>query len=221
MIDNMLSVVAPHLCSGCGKTGTLLCGRCKSHILDQPFLDCALCGEPSNAGICANHHTAYDKTWIVGERQGALQQLIGGFKFKNMKAAARSLAELLDGRLPPLPKNTVIIPVPTAPSHVRERGYDHILLIAQYFALKRRLSVDSRLLARNNTKTQHGANREDRIKQSVTAFRVIGTVDPLLTYLVIDDVVTTGSTLDTATKLLKQAGARTIWVGALARQPLD
>lgn len=221
MIDKMLSVVAPHLCSGCGKIGSTLCNHCKYDINKNPFSMCLLCERASEAGICRKHKTAYTQAWIVGERQGALQRLIGGFKFQNMKAAARSLAELLDARLPLLSADTIIVPIPTAPAHIRERGYDHTLLIARYFAQKRQLPLDHRLIGRNNTKTQHSATRNERIHQATSAFRLIGSIDEAVNYLVIDDVITTGSTIEQASQLLKKAGARNVWIGALARQPLD
>jgi ComF family protein len=220
MIDKLLSAVAPHLCSGCGKIGTTFCNRCKYDIMDKPFFGCLLCGRALKAGICTSHETAYSQAWIVGERQGGLQRLIGGFKFQNMKASARSLAELLDERVPPLPASTVIVPIPTAPAHVRERGYDHMLLIALHFARLRGLPL-SKVVGRSKMATQHHANRQTRIVQAQSAFQVAGKVSSEATYLLLDDIVTTGSTIAEASRVLKEAGANTIWVGAIARQPLD
>jgi ComF family protein len=220
MIDKLLSTVAPHLCSGCGRIGISFCNRCKYDIKEKSFLGCLLCGRASKAGICTSHQTAYSKAWIVGERQGGLQRLIGGFKFQNMKASAQSLAELLDERLPLLPTDTLIVPVPTAPAHVRERGYDHMLLVARHFARLRGLPL-LQIVGRNTMATQHHANRRARIVQAQSAFRADGKVLPDSTYLLLDDVVTTGSTIAEASRVLKEAGANTIWVGAIARQSLD
>lgn len=220
MIDKMLEFVAPHLCSGCGKTGTLLCEHCKYDIINHSLNVCLFCNKSTAKSICLNHQTFYGQVWLVGARQGSLQRLIDGFKFQNMKAAARSLAELLDRRLPQLPASTVLVPIPTVSSHVRDRGYDHMLLVAQYLSAMRGFPIE-RLLARSNAATQHTANREERLVQASTAFTARGTVDPLASYLILDDVVTTGSTIENASRVLAHAGARTIWVGALARQPLD
>lgn len=220
MIDKMLSVVAPHLCSGCGKIGSPLCDHCKYDIIEKPFLGCIVCGSPTTVGVCQRHHISYQRAWIVGERKTVSQRLIGNYKFQNMKAAAKTLANLLDECLPDLPTNSVIIPIPTAPAHIRERGYDHLSLIAKYFAFSRGLPID-RLLGRANMATQHHANREKRIEQAQSAFRIVGEVDPTRTYVLVDDVVTTGSTIAEASRLLADAGATVIWVAALARQPLD
>jgi ComF family protein len=220
MIDNVLEIVAPHLCSGCDKTGTLLCNHCKYDIINAFSNVCLFCNETSLKGICLNHQTYYQQVWVAGARRGPLQRLIDGFKFQHMKAAARSLADLLDKRLPELPSSTILVPIPTVSSHIRERGYDHMLLVAQYFAALRGFPLQ-RLLIRNNTATQHIASREKRLEQAASAFVFQGVINPQVPYLILDDVVTTGSTLENASRVLASAGAQSIWVGALARQPLD
>jgi ComF family protein len=220
ILDRLLSVVAPHLCSGCGRIGSSFCDNCKYDIIDEPFLDCILCENHSKIGVCDDHKAAFNQAWVVGVRSGTLQRLIGGYKFRNMKASSRELASLLDKRLPPLPANAVLVPIPTTSAHVRERGYDHLLLIANDFGRLRHLPVQQ-LLVRNNSLVQHRASRKDRFIQAKTAFRVNGIIDPNLTYIVLDDVITTGATIMQATLLLKVAGAETVWVAATSRQPLD
>ena len=150
MIDGLLALVAPHHCSGCHEIGTLLCDNCKYDISSEWSERCIQCLAPSPTGICSHHRAAYKKAWFVGERKDTLQHLIGGLKFQNTKAAAKHLADLLNDHLPDLPADTIIIPIPTAASHIRERGYDHMLLIAQHLAQKRNLQMDNRLLIRKN-----------------------------------------------------------------------
>ncbi|MFZ3009989.1 MAG: phosphoribosyltransferase family protein [Candidatus Microsaccharimonas sp.] len=220
MVDRLLGIVAPHLCSGCGKIGSLLCDNCKYNITSQTFSGCILCNRTSIEGICQHHKVAFQQIWVVGERSGTLQRLIGGFKFQNMKTAAHDLADLLDKRLPRLPFDTQVVPVPTTPAHIRERGYDHLGLIASGFAVRRGLTLNP-LLGRKNMATQHYANRQDRVNQAKSAFLLTGQVNPTLPYLIIDDVVTTGSTILEASRLLASAGAQYVSVGVLARQPLE
>jgi ComF family protein len=220
IIDSILSVVAPHLCSGCGRIGGTFCDNCKYDIIIEPFSGCILCEKPSSVGICVKHKVAFNQAWAVGMRSGALQRLIGGFKFRNMKAASSDLADLLNKTLPRLPAASIFVPIPTTPAHIRERGYDHMLLIAEALGHLRHLPVQQ-LLRRDNVLIQHRASRQERLMQAVTAFRIEGTVDSEATYILLDDVVTTGATITQAALILRRAGATTIWVATTSRQPLD
>jgi len=220
MIDALLSMVAPHLCSGCGQIGSTFCDNCKYNIIQEPYSGCIICQKPQSFGVCDDHNSSYNQAFVVGERSGPLQQLIGGFKFQNMKAASGALADLLHARLPPLPSNSVIVAIPTSPAHIRERGYDHVALIARRLGVLRKVAV-LKVLVRDNTLTQHHANRKDRIEQAKSAFRVKKILNPDLTYIIVDDIVTTGATIEQAAKQLRAGGATNIWVAAIARQPLD
>jgi len=220
IIDVILSTVAPHLCFGCGQIGSTFCDNCKYNISEEPFFGCILCEKPNLNGICDDHKVAFNQAWTVGIRSGPLQLLIGGFKFRNLKAASLDLADLLHRRLPQLPANTVLVSIPTVPSHIRERGYDHMYLITKELARLRRLRITP-VLVRDNSLTQHRANRKDRLIQASSAFKVTGIIDPSPIYVLVDDVVTTGATIQQAALLLKKAGATDIWVAAIARQPLD
>jgi ComF family protein len=220
IVDRLLGVVAPHLCSGCGQIGAPFCDNCKYNISQEPFLGCVLCEKTTPMGVCDDHKASFNQAWVVGVRSGSLQRLIGGFKFQNMKAASFDLAELLHRRLPVLPQSTVLVPIPTTPAHIRERGYDHMLLIAKQLGRLRHTPVQT-LLVRDNALTQHHANRKDRLVQAASAFKVEDALDPGAVYVIIDDVITTGATILQAAALLKEAGATTIWVAATSRQPLD
>ncbi|HTJ73654.1 MAG TPA: hypothetical protein VL481_03625 [Verrucomicrobiae bacterium] len=127
---------------------------------------------------------------------------------------------LLAERIGQLPKDVVIVPLPTVASHVRVRGYDHTLLIAKGVAKAQRLRLEKALYRRTST-TQRGEGRKTRQRQAKEAFGVKGTLNSAATYLLIDDVVTTGATLQCGAKALKDAGAGEVWVAALAYHPLD
>ncbi|HET8884026.1 MAG TPA: phosphoribosyltransferase family protein [Candidatus Saccharimonadales bacterium] len=156
----------------------------------------------------------------MGERSGVLQRLIGGYKFKNMYNAYQPLSALLLDRLDQLPATTIVVPVPTVASHIRERGYDHTLLLAKQVAAQRHLSLQQ-VVTRVTSAKQRDASRRRRIAQAKVAFKVTSKIDPAASYLLIDDVVTTGATIKYAAKALRQAGASQVWVAVIARQPLD
>ncbi len=218
MIDRMLRIVAPHHCYGCHKTGYILCINCKYDIIDERSEACLVCAKPSAAGICNVCKTTYQKAWCVGDRTDALERVINAMKFDRVKAAAAVLASLLDDSLPVLPPNTVVVPVPTVRRHIRQRGYDHTLLIAKEFAKLRQLKVKT-VLTRADSNTQRGNNKKQRFEQAQTAFICRQALEDV-PYLLIDDVVTTNATVRYGAKALANSGAKDVWVGVVARQEL-
>jgi len=220
MLDTLMSYLAPHHCCGCDKIGSLLCDNCKYDIVSEPNTACLVCMRlAGGSGPCKSCSVPYSQAWMVGKRQGELQMLIGLYKFERAKEAYKPLAHLLNETLPVLPDNTVIIPIPTTPSRSRERGYDHMLLVAKRLAKLRNLKYQQLLMRKSNTK-QRQAGAEKREQQARQAFMVSGKLDPTIPYLVIDDVMTTGATMKYATLALKNAGAKTVWVAVIARQTL-
>lgn len=220
MFDRLLKIVAPHHCFECGKSGSLLCPNCKYDIVNDGYVGCIVCTKPAIEGICADCRTSYNKAWCVGDRTGSLLQLIDAYKFERAKAASRDLADLLDGTLPILPTNTVVVAVPTVRNHIRVRGYDHALLLARLFASKRKLRVGT-LLEHRGTSSQRGLNKKQRHKLAAQSYVCKKVLDSSVPYLLIDDVVTTNATLRYAAQALRDAGATEVWVAVIARQPLD
>lgn len=223
MLDGLMSLIAPHHCSGCGIRGTLLCDNCKYDILEDTFVGCASCGKrlAGKSGICARCRVPYARAWCVAERRDTLQRLIGNFKFTYTRSAYKPLAELLHEHLPELPRNTVIVPVPTAHSHIRERGYDHMLLVARQLSRLRDRPLENKLLCRATNTKQRSESARKRTKQARVAFETTRPADPSAIYLLIDDVITTGATVKYASKALLDAGAKEVWVASISRQPLD
>lgn len=220
MLDSLISLLAPHLCCSCGVLGSVLCDSCKYNIVSESYSACIACGRDKGAAeVCNSCRLPYSKTWCVGERSDILQRLIGIFKFQNAYAARHDLAALLLGRLPQLPANTIVVPVPTVASHIRERGFDHAYELARMVAKKRGLACQQ-VLSRMTSTKQRDASRSARIQQAKRAFEVRRTV-AAVPCLLIDDVVTTGATVRYAAKALKDAGASEVWVAVIARQPLD
>jgi len=222
MIDKILKIVAPHHCFGCDKTGTVLCDYCKYNIVDDSYFGCISCQKPTNSeNYCGRCKTSYSRAWCVAERRNIMTQLLNAYKFENVYDAHRTFVDLLDVRLPSLPSSTIIVPIPTIAKHVRQRGYDHMRLIADSLATKRSLRVEH-VLARAENSVQTGASRKQRYDQALRAFAVDARrIDSSCTYFLIDDVTTTGATLEHAAAALKKAGARDVWVAVIARQPFE
>lgn len=183
-------------------------------------MGCIVCGKPKREGICIEHETSIEKAFVVSQRTGTLGALINGLKFHNNKAAAQACAELLNEALPLLPANTTIVIVPTVRSHIRQRGYDHIDVIARQFATMRGLEL-AYPLKRVTADIQHKVGRKERREQASQAFQLDKTKSSIDgPILLIDDIITTGSTVLAATKQLAHIGSP-VWVAALAYQPLD
>lgn len=224
MINTLLGIVAPHHCYGCQKTGTLLCDNCKYNIENEPFGRCIRClGLSGVSGICERCADApYSQVWCIGERRDVVEQLIDGYKFYNALDAARMLGTIMADTLPDIPPDACFVPIPTIATHVRQRGYDHTREIVR--VLRRRCGCRSEYVLRRKTQTvQRGASRVKRLQQAKQAFRVDTNtqINPTVPYILVDDVYTTGATIDAAAHLLREAGAEIIWVAIGAREPLD
>lgn len=219
MFDKALQIIAPHLCFGCGKIGSILCLSCKYDIVSEPYGGCIVCRRPSLNGICSKHHNYIDGAWMLGERNDVLERVTDEFKFRRAYGAHRDLADALSQVLPVLPENTIVTSVPTVRAHIRERGYDHAALLARRTARQANLPY-RQLLVRSTSTKQRGASRKERLRQAKVAFSPrTKQMPPVI--LLIDDVVTTGATLHFAAKTLKAAGAKIVFIAAVAKQPLD
>jgi predicted amidophosphoribosyltransferase len=158
----------------------------------------------------------YSRAWVVGEREGVLEKIIHDYKFQRNVSAVQVSADLLEKRLPYLPDNTILIPVPTITRHIRIRGYDHTVILANEIAKRRSLQAKS-VLRRNHNLVQVGSDAPTRHKQAKTAFCTPERLDSNCPYLLVDDVITTGATIKYAAQALRDKGAQEIWIAALAR----
>jgi ComF family protein len=137
------------------------------------------------------------------------KDLVWLLKFQGAQAAAAEIARQLAKFIPPL-QGYVIVPVPTATSRVRQRGYDQANLIARELARITKAPY-SPALRRSGQVRQRGASRDQRSSQLQGAYRVAKTSTIQGKHVIlIDDVFTTGSTLEAAAKVAKAAGAHRV-----------
>ncbi len=141
---------------------------------------------------------------------GAAQQLIYGLKFDRKQAAASIIGHRMQRMLPDV-GDVAVVPVPTAARRVRQRGYDQAVLIGR--DLGRRLSGASYcpVLRRRGHARQVGAGRSARLQQLGGALWVARPVAIRGRHVIlVDDVVTTGATLEAAALPLRLAGAASV-----------
>lgn len=222
-IDRLVAVFAPHECLVCGVEGTLLCAWCaQEHLLPVPDR-CYRCGAVSaDARVCAKcrRKGPLRHVWVATEYDGAAKQLVHRLKFERVSAAAPVMAAVLHDRLPHIANNTIIVPIPTAAVRVRQRGYDQAVLVARAFAKKRQLTVCEALVRMGATR-QVGATRARRQEQMLHAFRVSMLRGDMLRdrdVLLVDDITTTGTTLESAARAVRAAGASSVSAAVFAQK---
>lgn len=140
------------------------------------------------------------------EYNGVAKQLVWQLKFNRTVDAARTIAIMCDARLR-VPHDVIVVYVPTANSRVRLRGYDQAQRIARHIARAHNLPSPV-VIARTSSARQVGSSATKRRSQLATAFRITRPhVVRNRHILLIDDVITTGSSLEACAKGLKAAGA--------------
>ena len=216
-IIGLFDLLAPHSCRGCGRIGKPLCDCCKNNIVRQHQNHCPICRQPNPTGQCPNCH-GLPPIFIVGNRSSLIGDLIHDFKYHSTRALARPLAEILHQTLPASSNPSVLVPLPTINRHIRERGFSHTDLISHQFAKLRNNCTVSHLLTRSQDTVQVGSSRQARLTQAQSAYQLSknSIIDTNTTYILFDDVWTTGASLQSAYELLRKAGAHKIIIAVLA-----
>lgn len=214
--ETLLAVVAPHRCINCNSEGSLLCSSCRVQVpLKRPT--CFRCNRLMKAGrTCATCRRQSDLAGVVvaAPYDGMMKDLVQALKYNQQIGGAKIMAELLTPLLPPTAFD-VVTAIPGSPSRYRHRGYHQAELIAKRVAT--RLGLPYRpLIGRLEVQSQVGASRSQRLTRVHDSFwirRSQHISDQRI--LIIDDVLTTGATLSEAARVLKDAGAKSVW-GAVA-----
>lgn len=219
VFDSLLAIIAPHNCLNCGREPYLICVHCR-HLLKPPLQSCYLCLHFTSGGqICTRCkvHTPLDSVYAVSRYEGVSKQLVWSLKYSGTQSAAKLIASELTRVLPYKNRESwVIVPVPTASRRARQRGYDQANLIAR--ELSRLTGLPCRkLLTRHGQTHQVGASRGQRKSQLRGVFRVKATVKLPTKVILVDDVLTTGSTLREAAKVLRHRGVEHIEAAVFAR----
>jgi ComF family protein len=213
LLTPLLSLLAPHDCVGCGAEGKLLCADCLAGLpAAEPR--CYSCQLAVSGWFTCAECTDYSSIWAVHAAvryDGLAKDVIWKLKFGRARAAAGEIGCILaDATAPYSLQDVIVTHVPTATSRVRQRGYDQAALIARAFAARQHLPY-SPLLARQGSRKQVGASRTVRSVQLDGAFRPVRQKYIRGAHIIlVDDVITTGATLQSAAATLRAAGARRI-----------
>jgi len=150
---------------------------------------------------------------------GTLREAIHRFKYSNLQDLATPLGKLMSDywEKSPLPAE-IIVPVPLHPDRLRERGYNQATLLARELGKSIGLPIEKSSLARvRATLPQVELGAQERKENVRDAFRCANAELKDKRVLLIDDVCTTGATLEACSIALRQVGARSVWAFTLAR----
>lgn len=209
------------LCQGVDGSDLGLCSACLS---DLPRLEpaCPRCAMPlahaaAMCALCQQHAPAFDSCQALFAYAPPLDQLIWQLKFHQALHLARLFAGLLAERLRNQNRPDVIIPVPLHPRRLRQRGYNQALEIARPLAAALNCQLDLNSCRRvANNPPQAGLDASQRRANVRDAFLLTG--DPSArSVALVDDVMTTGSTVNALARLLRRAGVQEIQVWVCAR----
>ena len=220
-----LDLLFPRWCIGCGKEGEYICLSCSQSLprIMPPL--CPKCGRPQSRATlcpsCADWPAEIDGIRAPFEFDGVIRQAIHQLKYKNLRALAGLLAQLLDDYLVsnPVP-GEVLVPVPLHLKRLRERGYNQSSLLAQELGRLTTLPVvdDCLIRQRHALPQARTTTVEERQSNVANAFLCRDRSLKDKQVLLIDDVSTSGATLDACVGALKEGGALSVWGLVLARE---
>lgn len=236
LLKGILNLIYPPRCLICFKlleNNDGFCQECfeKIEIIKAPL--CNICGKPLEPpqafkGIenpicfdCHNRKFFFKYARSIGKYKGVLKDCIHLLKYRGKKVLLKPLNKLIETHLDdlvPFEKISFIAPVPLHKKRLRERGFNQAELIANLIGKIYQIPVLSNLLEKTvHTLPQVDLNRIERARNIKGAFKV--NENPYVqggTILLVDDVYTTGATVNECVRVLKRAGAQEVYVLTLA-----
>jgi len=225
----ILDFIFPKYCVNCRKIGAYICANCFSFISFDVEMICLACNRASIDGL--THPGCIDKYIIDGafagiSYKGIVKKLIYNFKYKPFLSDLKnSLVDLFYESIIQneifqkiYPSRPALVPIPLHKKRLRSRGYNHAKLLAEGLSKKLDLRLIETLERTRETKSQFGLNLKDRKENLKDAF-ILNTKYKILNtnVFLVDDILTTGSTLLEAANVLKRNGVKKVWGLALAR----
>jgi ComF family protein len=213
-----LDLLFPRYCIGCGREGDFICARCQESLTFITPPICVKCGRPISKGTkcsqCIDERIMIDGIRAPFAFEGLVRQAVHKLKYQNIRALTGTFAMFL---FDCMNKNAlsadVLLPVPLHPKRLRERGYNQSYLLARELGRLCDLPViDNYLIRCVNTPPQaQSSGVNERRKNIRNAFRCRDDSLDGKGVLLIDDVATSGSTLNTCAEELKSSGAASVW----------
>jgi ComF family protein len=239
-LQNLITQLFPSRCILCRQTvsesavmhNIEVCSGCLEKLpLNQPC--CIRCALPLAAdvnngvlcGRCLAKPPVFDYCYSLFRYDDEIIHLVHQLKFGEKISYARSLGEMLYSRLQTeillsKDKPDCLLPVPLHNKRLQQRGYNQSIEIARILARKLEMPIEyNAVIRQRSTLTQTGLNAKQRQKNIRNAFSLAGEMD-YKHVLIIDDVVTTGATVNELARLLKRNKVERVGVLSIARAPI-
>jgi predicted amidophosphoribosyltransferase len=222
LVAELLALVVPPACVACRaalpRAELRLCGACTRALPWLPRRLCARCALPRHriGGGCSAAGAAFARAWAPLAYDGVARDLVAALKFRGGLPLAGLMAAQVAANLPAaLREPEAVVPVPPQPGRARRRGFDPAGEIAA--ALAPRLGAPLRpcLRRRDRQPRQVGASRAQRRRAGRLDVELRGPPPPRA--LLVDDVYTTGATLDACARALVAGGCQEVTAIAYAR----
>lgn len=223
--NNLIDALFPPHCGGCRANGSLWCADCQSKLafIHEPM--CAKCGEPNTpsrlCSKCRQHPLKIEFIRSVVIFQGTVRDAIHRFKYERLSSLAGPFGDLfaqywITNNL----QADWIVPVPLHSARQRDRGYNQSALLAKRLSDRTYTpAIEPALKRIRITAVQMELDAAERRKNVAGAFECVDQRIKAKRVCIIDDVCTTGATLDACAVALYQAGAASVFALTLARTP--
>jgi predicted amidophosphoribosyltransferase len=222
VLARLVALAVPPVCLACRTAPTaadeLLCAPCRRAL---PWLTgpcCPRCALPAPCAPCPARRAAFVAAWSPVAYAGPARDLVVALKARGALPAAGLMgAQLAAGAPDELLAGVTLVPVPAHPARRRARGHDQARFLARALAARTGLPVARCLRRRGGAAAprQVGAGRRTRLEAGRHALSVRGRAPPVVA--LVDDVHTTGATLDACARVLRDAGAIRVVALAYAR----
>jgi len=222
-VSKLADVFFPQVCANCHQRiadqKLWLCGSCHDRLSYLPDQICPKCGIPTEESVCPNcfeNNYVFTRAVSVFSYEGSAKALVHALKYQGLRGIGDWFGNQMFRVL--LHEQTLtdvdfVTAIPLHKVRKRERGFNQSELIARALASRiEKPFTDKALVRRHHTESQTQLNRYERRKNIIGAFK-IGRLDPSgKSFLLIDDVFTTGATVNEATKTLLKAGVAKVFV---------
>jgi ComF family protein len=216
--ERVIAAALPQDCLLCGTASgsALLCDACAAGLPALPTPHCPVCALPSPGGhvcgACLKSAPAFDATFAIWRYAFPVDRLVQALKFEHRLALAGFFGAAMRARA--RPQGDVLIPVPLSPNRLKERGFNQAVEIARTLGIPLDVSACRRTA---ETLPQTSLPWKERRRNIRNAFEC-GVDLSGKSVVVVDDVMTTGATLDELARTLKRHGAAKVtnWVVARA-----